>query len=86
MAGVVRSEYLSIEEDALRVTVKPSASTVDRPGEVVTLADTIGLRLVPGQDPERATLLLSTPHLKESGKNHRPFFRKGFADTRYCPM
>ena len=75
-----------IEEIALPVTVKPSASTDDLSGEIVTSADTIGLRPVPDQDPARATLLLSTPHFGESGKNHRPFFRKGFADTRYCPM
>ena len=49
-------------------------------------ASALGFRPVPEQDPEHATLLLGTPHFGESGKNHRPFFRKGFADTRYCPM
>ena len=83
---VTRRAFSFIEEIALPVTVKPSASTDDLSGEIVTSADTIGLRPVPDQDPARATLLLSTPHFGESGKNHRPFFRKGFADTRYCPM
>ena len=57
----------------------------DQPGEDLA-ASTLGFRPVPEQDPEHATLLLGTPHFGESGKNHRPFFRKGFADTRYCPM
>ena len=91
MAGVVRFEWFIYSNDhpdchgQSTPFVHRSPRSGDLFGEDLA-ASTLGLRLGPGQDPERATFLLSTPHLGESGKNHRPFFRKGFADTRYCPL
>ena len=72
------------------VTVNLLLSFIDLPGPVTCLAKT--LRRAPSvsglfRNRTRNTLpSFWAPHFEESGKKHRPFFRKGFADTRYCPM